>query len=94
MAESTPIEIEETSIIIVGGGPTGALLSAFLGQLEVPNVLLEREDDITTDPRGIALDYDGLRLLQAISMNHRSFTRIGSCECSLLDEVVRGIGQT
>jgi 2-polyprenyl-6-methoxyphenol hydroxylase-like FAD-dependent oxidoreductase len=85
MAEINPMGIEETSIIIVGGGPTGALLSALLGQLEVPNVVLERGADITTDPRGIALDHDGLRLLQAIGMNERIFTRIGSCKCSPAD---------
>lgn len=70
---------ETTSVIICGGGPTGALLSALLGQMNVPNVVLEREAEITTDPRGIALDEDGIRLIQAIGMYERLHTRIASC---------------
>lgn len=70
---------ETTSVIISGGGPTGALLSALLGQLKVPNVVLEREASINTDPRGIALDEDGIRLVQAVGMYERVHTRIGSC---------------
>lgn len=71
---------ETTGVIICGGGPTGALLSALLSQMSVPNVILERETEITTDPRGIALDEDGIRLIQAIGMYDRIFTRIASCE--------------
>lgn len=52
----TSEEWETTDILICGG----ALLSAFLGQMKVPNVILEQEPDITTDPRGIALDEDGI----------------------------------
>ena len=70
-------EWETTDILICGGGPTGALLSAFLGQLKVPNVVLEREPDITTDPRGIALDEDGIRTLQAIGVYDQIYTDIG-----------------
>lgn len=70
---------ETTTVIICGGGPTGAILSALLGQLKVPNVVLEKEPDITTDPRGIALDEDGIRLIQAIGMYHRVHSRIGTC---------------
>jgi 2-polyprenyl-6-methoxyphenol hydroxylase-like FAD-dependent oxidoreductase len=71
---------ETTGVIICGGGPTGALLSAILGQLNVPNVVLEREGDITTDPRGIALDEDGIRLIQSVGMYERIYGRIGQCQ--------------
>lgn len=71
---------EQTGVIICGGGPTGVLLSALLGQAEVPNVVLEREADITTDPRGIALDEDGIRILQSIGIYDKIYTEIGSCE--------------
>jgi len=73
----TSEEWETTDILICGGGPTGALLSAFLGQMKVPNVVLEREPDITTDPRGIALDEDGIRMLQAIGVYDQIYTDIG-----------------
>lgn len=70
--------IEQTDVVIVGGGPTGALLSALLGKAGVPNIVLEKEADITTDPRGIALDEDGIRVLQAIGAYGKVFTEIGS----------------
>lgn len=72
--------VEETQVIICGGGPTGAVLSALLSRLRVPNVLLEKEENITTDPRGIALDEDGIRVLQAIDVYEKIFTDIGSGE--------------
>lgn len=70
--------MEQTQVLICGGGPTGAMLSALLGQLQVPNVVLEREEGITTDPRGIALDEDGIRTLQAIGVYDRIFSEMGS----------------
>ncbi len=75
----THSDVEETGVVICGGGPTGAALSALLGQLKVPNIVLEREKEITTDPRGIALDEDGIRILQSIGIYDRIYTEIGSC---------------
>lgn len=72
---------DETHVIICGGGPTGVLLSALLGRENIPNVILEQAPDITTDPRGIALDEDGIRALQAIGVYDKVFTEIGSGEC-------------
>lgn len=71
---------EHTTIIICGGGPTGVLLSALLGRERVPNIILEREVDVTVDPRGIVLDEDGIRALQAIGLYDKVFTEIGSCK--------------
>ena len=71
---------EQTEVVICGGGPTGAMLSALLGLFRVPNIVLEREEGITTDPRGIALDEDGIRTLQAIGVYDKVFTEIGSSE--------------
>ena len=79
MAQQTS-PVEETGVIICGGGPTGAILSSLLGDLKVPNVVLERDKDITTDPRGIALDEDGLRTLQAIGIYDKIYTEIGTCK--------------
>ncbi|ETI26137.1 hypothetical protein G647_02914 [Cladophialophora carrionii CBS 160.54] len=78
MTETTP-HIDETGVIICGGGPTGVVLSALLGAMKVPNVVLEREKDITTDPRGIALDEDGIRILQSIGIYDKIYTEIGTC---------------
>ena len=70
---------ERTGVVIVGGGPTGVLLSALLGQAQVPNIVLEREANIVTDPRGIVLDEDGVRILQSLGVYDKVFTEIGSC---------------
>lgn len=70
-------EVETTNVIICGCGPTGALLSAYLGQMLVPNVVLEKEKEIVTDPRGIALDEDGIRLLQGLGLYDKVHTEIG-----------------
>ena len=77
---ATPNTCETTDVIIVGCGPTGALLSAYLGRASVHNVVLEREPEITTDPRGIALDEDGIRYLQGVGLYDKVFTEIGTCE--------------
>ncbi|KAJ9634125.1 hypothetical protein H2204_006456 [Knufia peltigerae] len=66
-----------TEVIICGCGPTGALLSALLGRKSIPNVVIEREREIVTDPRGIALDEDGIRLLQEIGIYDKVYSKIG-----------------
>jgi 2-polyprenyl-6-methoxyphenol hydroxylase-like FAD-dependent oxidoreductase len=71
---------EATDVVIVGCGPTGALLSALLGRYGIPNVVLEREASVTEDPRGIALDDDGIRQLQAVGIYDKIYTEIGSCK--------------
>ena len=70
-------QIETTDVLICGCGPTGALLSALLGRKSVNNIVLEKERDIVTDPRGIALDEDGIRLLQELGLHDKVYTEIG-----------------
>ncbi len=72
--------METTDVIICGAGPTGAMLSAYLGQQSVTNVVLEKELDITQDPRGIALDEDGIRFLQVAGVYDKVFTEMGRSE--------------
>ncbi len=73
--------MESTDVIICGCGPTGAILSAYLGRHSVRNIVLEKELNITQDPRGIALDEDGIRCLQAVGIYDKVFTEIGQREC-------------
>jgi 2-polyprenyl-6-methoxyphenol hydroxylase-like FAD-dependent oxidoreductase len=70
---------ETTDVLIVGCGPTGALLTALLGNFGIRNIVLEREPGITEDPRGITLDEDGIRLLQEVGLYDKIYTDIGSC---------------
>ncbi|EXJ87698.1 hypothetical protein A1O1_04623 [Capronia coronata CBS 617.96] len=79
MDQADSCSCEETGVIICGGGPTGVVLSVLLGMMKVPNIVLEKEKGITTDPRGIALDEDGIRILQSIGIYDRIYTEIGSC---------------
>ena len=74
--------MESTDVIICGCGPTGAILSAYLGSHAVKNIVLEKELEITQDPRGIALDEDGIRCLQAVGLYDKIFTEIGQSENS------------
>lgn len=41
------------------------------------NIVLEKELEITQDPRGIALDEDGIRFLQGLGLYDKIFTQIG-----------------
>lgn len=72
-------EFETTDVIICGCGPTGAMLSSQLGRLGVRNIVIEKEADITNDPRGIALDEDGIRSLQSVGLYKYIHTDIGQC---------------
>lgn len=58
------------------------MLSAYLGRAGIRNIVLEKEAGITTDPRGIALDEDGIRLVQGLGLYKHIFTDIGSCRHS------------
>ncbi|PYH44740.1 putative monooxygenase [Aspergillus saccharolyticus JOP 1030-1] len=69
---------ETTEVIICGYGPTGATLSAYLGRMGIRNVVIEKEPEITTDPRGIALDDDGIRLIQGLGLYDSIHTEIGT----------------
>lgn len=82
MADSE--EWETTDVLICGCGPTGAMLSGYLGTLGMRNIVLEKETDITTDPRGIALDDEGIRLVQGLGLYEHIFTKIGSSNCHQL----------
>lgn len=78
---STETDWETIDVLICGSGPTGAMLSGYLDRMGVHNVVLEKKSTITTDPRGIALDDDGIRLLQGLGLYEHVFTEIGSCTC-------------
>ena len=76
--------MESTDVVICGCGPTGALLSAYLGQLSVKNIVLEKEMEVVTDPRGIALDEDGIRIIQGLGLYDKVHSEIGETIGQLL----------
>lgn len=74
---------EDFEVIICGCGPTGALLSANLGRLGVKHLILEKESAITSDPRGIVLDEDGIRCVQGVGKYEELFREVGQCRLAL-----------
>ena len=55
------------------------MLSVLLAKHDVRNIVLEQEESVNTDPRGIALDEDGIRCLQACGIYDKVFIDIGKC---------------
>lgn len=72
-----PSTQDTAEVVICGCGPTGALLSVLLAQLKVRSICLDKEPGIVTDPRGIALDEDGIRALQTVGVLNDVYTKIG-----------------
>ena len=78
---------EYFDVVICGCGPTGALLSANLSRLGIKHLVLEREDSITTDPRGIALDEDGIRFVQGVGKYEQLFQHVGKGNLGNLNHI-------
>ena len=74
------MDYETTDVVICGCGPTGAMLAALLGQQGTRNIVIEKEKEITTDPRGIALDEDWIRAIQGIGKYDDIYSKIGTCK--------------
>lgn len=72
-------QIEETDVAIIGGGPSGTMLSALLSQKHnIPNVVLEREAAIPADPRAFSMAEYGIRFLQMVGLYDQIYSNIGS----------------
>jgi hypothetical protein len=55
------------------------MVSVLLSQYSIHHVVLEKDSEVNADPRGIALDEDGIRYLQACGIYEKIFTEIGQC---------------
>ncbi|GAP83802.1 putative monooxygenase-like protein [Rosellinia necatrix] len=51
-----------TEVIIVGAGPAGLALAINLSKFKVKSIILEKELEITEDPRGVAITHDAVRI--------------------------------
>ena len=72
------MNVEETSICIIGGGPVGTLLSALLSRnYNIPNIVLERETIIPTDPRAFSMTENGVRCLQSVGLFDKVYETMG-----------------
>jgi 3-(3-hydroxy-phenyl)propionate hydroxylase len=58
----------ETSVLIVGAGPVGLTLAHFLGRAGVDTIVIEREADLSDEPRAVGLDPESLRSYQSLDL--------------------------
>lgn len=56
------------SVIIVGAGPTGLAMGNLLGTYGLDALIIERNTELSVDPRAISLDDEGLRVCQAMGL--------------------------
>lgn len=72
--------MEETSVVIVGAGPSGLVLGALLGRMNVKVVILEKELEVCEDPRGIVVNGDAVRISYQVGIGDSLTKKIGSGE--------------
>lgn len=58
----------DTDVLVVGAGPVGLTLANLLGQHGRSVTLVEARDDLIDYPRGVGLDDESLRTIQAIGL--------------------------
>ena len=61
----------ETSVVIVGAGPTGLLLANLLGQTGVSVLLLDKNPFVSQHPKAILIDDEALRSLQVLGLSEK-----------------------
>lgn len=61
----------ETSVVIVGAGPTGLCLANLLGQAGIDVLIVEAKDSTVSEPRAVSIDDESLRVVQGIGLLDR-----------------------
>ena len=56
------------AVVIAGAGPTGLAAANLLGQAGIDTLVLERNPGLSTFPKAIALDDEGLRICQSLGL--------------------------
>lgn len=69
--------MEETSVIIVGAGPSGLALGVSLSAMGIKTVILEKMLGVTEDPRGIAISGDAVRISYQLGIGEALTGKIG-----------------
>ncbi|GIZ44734.1 hypothetical protein CKM354_000792500 [Cercospora kikuchii] len=60
--------MEDGQVVIVGAGPAGLTLGLALDQQGVKSLILEKEKEITQDPRGVVIAGDAVRILYQLGL--------------------------
>ncbi|GAA2823269.1 bifunctional 3-(3-hydroxy-phenyl)propionate/3-hydroxycinnamic acid hydroxylase [Kribbella solani] len=64
MATGPEASADSAPVVIVGAGPTGLVTANLLGQAGIETLLLEREPDLSDEPRAVSFDDESLRCFQ------------------------------
>jgi len=60
--------VDRYDVIIVGAGPTGAMLAALLGQAGIKTLLTDRSSEIYPLPRAAHIDHETVRIFQQVGI--------------------------
>ncbi|KAM6529230.1 hypothetical protein FALCPG4_007377 [Fusarium falciforme] len=66
-----------TDVIIVGAGPAGLALAIALAARKIKSIVLEKNYEICTDPRAIAMAGDSLRIVNLLGVNRSLLEELG-----------------
>ncbi|RKL12515.1 hypothetical protein BFJ70_g16210 [Fusarium oxysporum] len=69
--------MENTDVIIVGAGPSGLALAIALASRKIKCIVLEKNYEICTDPRAIAMAGDSQRIVNLLGVNRSLMEEIG-----------------
>jgi 3-(3-hydroxy-phenyl)propionate hydroxylase len=59
----------ETTVLVVGAGPTGLAVANLLGRFGIKTVVIEQEAQLNDEPRAVSIDDEAMRLLQWIGLD-------------------------
>ncbi|KAK5173724.1 uncharacterized protein LTR77_002405 [Saxophila tyrrhenica] len=62
------VTMEQTPVVVVGGGPSGLTMGLALAKHKVHSTILEKEPTIDQDPRGVFLNGDAVRILYDLGL--------------------------
>ncbi|KAI1635446.1 monooxygenase-like protein [Biscogniauxia mediterranea] len=68
--------MDTTEVVIVGAGPSGLVLALSLARFKIKSIVIEKEIEITQDPRGVCLTHDAIRILWSLGIGDE-MTNIG-----------------
>lgn len=92
-AANPPPLPDRVSVLVAGYGPVGAAIGCLLGRYGIDTLVVDKACDILTHPRAIALDNEGLRILQMTGLDEQSFERVAIPEVRMHSPYVGQFGQ-
>lgn len=69
--------MEEIPVLIIGAGPAGLTRGLSLAKFGIRSIILEKNDLITDDPKGIYLAGDSVRIVWDLGIKEKEMREIG-----------------